>query len=352
MADGSSTTAPKIYVMPEQFLKLTRSAGLPVGRVSPPVPGSSPAPVAVIPSAGAPARMGASMAPERPAGTTPPTVAPPRATGGRRGFLVWGIVAGVVVLGGGVAAFFVLRSVPEPTSVPAQSLPPPPVTPAPTPEPQPPVNEPAPPPPPPPVAPPPPPANQDTDADGLTDAEEAVLATNPGAADTDGDGYADPVELANLYNPAGVAPQRILDAGLVAEYRDTTNAFALFHPTKWVVDGEDPSRAFNLAPPGTSTEHVGVEVLEKPRGSTIPQWVEASDRGNQAGPPRTARDLQEFRSRRDAVGYRSTSGPETLYVALSPTRVLVITHRIAEFPARYPRIFDMVVQSVAVEAAR
>lgn len=42
----------------------------------------------------------------------------------------------------------------------------------------------------------------DTDGDGLTDAEETVLGTNPAVADTDGDTFADGAELRGLYSPA------------------------------------------------------------------------------------------------------------------------------------------------------
>jgi gliding motility-associated-like protein len=41
----------------------------------------------------------------------------------------------------------------------------------------------------------------DTDADGLTDAQEGVLGTDPTNPDTDGDGYSDGQEVANGSNP-------------------------------------------------------------------------------------------------------------------------------------------------------
>ena len=41
----------------------------------------------------------------------------------------------------------------------------------------------------------------DSDGDGLSDAEEAELGTNPDAADTDGDGLSDSVEVALGTNP-------------------------------------------------------------------------------------------------------------------------------------------------------
>ncbi len=48
------------------------------------------------------------------------------------------------------------------------------------------------------------PNNPDTDGDGLTDGQEVnVYHTNPLNPDTDGDGYSDGVEVKNGYNPNG-----------------------------------------------------------------------------------------------------------------------------------------------------
>ena len=41
----------------------------------------------------------------------------------------------------------------------------------------------------------------DSDGDGLTDVQEAILNTDPLNPDTDGDGYDDGTEVANNYNP-------------------------------------------------------------------------------------------------------------------------------------------------------
>lgn len=45
--------------------------------------------------------------------------------------------------------------------------------------------------------------SQDSDNDGLSDAEEAVYGTNPNLADTDGDGYSDGDEVKSGHNPNG-----------------------------------------------------------------------------------------------------------------------------------------------------
>ncbi len=121
------------------------------------------------------------------------------------------IIIGVVVLlgAGGAGAYFMLKgkSAPEQSVVaPVNGENPPAEQPAPEPT-QPPAEQPAPEPtqPPPAVTPPQPeapvvPPDQataplDTDGDGLTDAEEAQLGTNPQMVDTDNDGLTDREEV-------------------------------------------------------------------------------------------------------------------------------------------------------------
>ncbi len=46
-------------------------------------------------------------------------------------------------------------------------------------------------------------STQDTDGDGLTDADEKKYGSDPKKSDTDGDGFSDSSEVKNGYNPAG-----------------------------------------------------------------------------------------------------------------------------------------------------
>ncbi len=56
------------------------------------------------------------------------------------------------------------------------------------------------------------PNNWDTDGDGLSDGDEALVwRSNPLNADTDGDGYSDGAEVKNGYSPIG--PGKIFDVG-------------------------------------------------------------------------------------------------------------------------------------------
>ena len=77
---------------------------------------------------------------------------------------------------------------------------------------------------------------KDSDADALTNLEEEVFSTDPEVYDTDLDGYYDGQEVANLYNPKGIAPQKIIDSGLVKEYINPTYQYRFYYPSSWRVD--------------------------------------------------------------------------------------------------------------------
>ena len=53
---------------------------------------------------------------------------------------------------------------------------------------------------------------KDSDQDGLTDAQELALGTDPNSIDTDGDGQADLEELQSRHSP--LVPQKELCDGL------------------------------------------------------------------------------------------------------------------------------------------
>lgn len=329
-------SAAKIYVMPEQFLAVTRGAGLPVQKAPPPPvqpQAASPKPQAPPPQVIArpekPAEaISAAAAPVAPAPTGPTGPGIPMEEGKRKMIVIWGGVAAVILIGGGLAAFFALRSVkpPAPPTPPAPrnvapvnvapvNIPPP----APEPEPEP--------------EPPPPPApDRDTDEDGLTDAEELLLGTDIGLADSDGDSYPDATELANLYNPAGVAPQRLLDAGLVYAYEHPTQGWAIYLPRAWSIAATDQEQTELKVTTQVSDESFVI-----------------MNRGAEVGAS-LCRELQGFQTKRGANGCRNPS--ETIvFIGFQLGNTLSIEHRIVTPPARYPHIFDMMVQSFAATSA-
>lgn len=249
--------------------------------------------------------------------------------------LVWGSIGGVIIVGGGLAAFFVLRSVPP---APAPTPPAPaPVNVAPAPAPTPPVNVAPPAPEPEPEPEPAPAADQDTDRDGLTDAEELLLGTDINLADSDSDGYSDSVELSNLYNPAGIAPQRLLDAGIVYEYEHPTQRWAIYLPRQWSIAATDQEQRELTVSTETPNEQIVIHVSQD---RTLGTCASAG--------------LEVIPSKRGAVGCRSTSAVpfegegEAGYVAEFPISELLVVrlgHLTITPPPRYPHAFDMILQS-------
>jgi hypothetical protein len=76
--------------------------------------------------------------------------------------------------------------------------------------------------------------SSDSDQDGLTDTEEALLATDPASQDSDGDGYNDLNELLNLYNPAGSG--KISANPNISKYDNSKNNYWLYYPKSWTIN--------------------------------------------------------------------------------------------------------------------
>ncbi|MDO8581484.1 MAG: hypothetical protein Q7S16_01285, partial [bacterium] len=197
--------------------------------------------------------------------------------GGKKTLIMWGIIALVVLGGGGLAAFLLIPGKPKPVSEP-QSI----ATPEPVPEPQPepvpaPVTEPV----LPPVAAEPSPqptptidvaSSMDTDSDGLTDVEEVLYTTDSAKADMDGDGYLDGQEVVNLYNPTGNAPIRIADSKLVTRYTNPVFGYTILYPTSWTVRALDDKNPREVLFTAATGEFIQVIVDDNSEGLTASQW--------------------------------------------------------------------------------
>jgi Bacterial TSP3 repeat len=77
----------------------------------------------------------------------------------------------------------------------------------------------------------------DSDADGLTDAEEKIIGTDPNKADTDGDGYLDLAELKSDYDPL-VPGQKNATTSKIITYKIDSKA-TLIYPASWDVTRSD-----------------------------------------------------------------------------------------------------------------
>lgn len=77
-----------------------------------------------------------------------------------------------------------------------------------------------------------PPGGLDSDSDGLSDLEEPLYGTDPFHPDADSDGFLDGNEVYHLYNPAAVAPVKLLDSGLVILFTGPAG-WSVYVPAKW-----------------------------------------------------------------------------------------------------------------------
>lgn len=194
---------------------------------------------------------------------------------------VWTLVAilAMVLIGGVVFALYRLSPQPAPPAPTPEVDTAPVVTPTPTlptPEEEPPISPPVetPPEPVPPTTPAPSqvlPRSSDTDADGLTDAEETLLGTSLAVNDTDADGYTDAAELMNGYNPAGAG---LLAASVLRTVESSRQRYQFRVPASWtsryITDAEDEVHvAVNL------DETMIISLLPLPPGQTLASWYQS-----------------------------------------------------------------------------
>ncbi|MCC7357695.1 fibronectin type III domain-containing protein [Candidatus Uhrbacteria bacterium] len=156
-------------------------------------------------------------------------------------------------------------------------------------------------PPPAPPAPKLPPAGLDTDSDGLTDLEEALLHSDPKNPDTDNDGFLDGNEAFHLYNPNGRAPARLLDAKLVKQV-DASIGYSFQLPNDWIftLTIKDGSKASVKT---AGKEHFEISVEDNPKQLAILDWY------LQKNPNVKAEHVLKYRTKR---GYEGIIGADLL----------------------------------------
>ncbi|MBI5370047.1 hypothetical protein HZA85_02580 [Candidatus Uhrbacteria bacterium] len=117
-------------------------------------------------------------------------------------------------------------------------------------------------------------AGTDSDSDGLTDVEEtAIYHTNPSLPDTDSDGFLDGNEVFHRYNPAGLAPGTLLEAGVVNEFT-VPGVFVIAYPLTWTTT-PPPDLAFT-SQTGESIHVTPVIATDEASGKTqVNEWITA-----------------------------------------------------------------------------
>lgn len=181
----------------------------------------------------------------------------------------------------------------------------------------------------------------DTDKDGLTDAEEALLGTNPAAVDSDGDGYSDLAELNNLYDPAG--PGKLEASPRWKKYSNPTYNYALLVPQSFTQKslGGDYSMSF-VAP---DNQFFQVEVQPNTSRASIMDWYR-----EQFGEPAEVARLMEGKDTSGAPIWLGIKSPDGLNIYLTDNKfsnLFTLSYNVGlERIVTYPNLFNIFIKSL------
>lgn len=182
---------------------------------------------------------------------------------------------------------------------------------------------------------------QDSDKDGLTDIEEELYKTDPGVVDTDADGYSDDLEIDNLYNPAGQAPVRLLDAGTVKEFSNPVFGYSVVYPVNWaggLTGNVDPNYRDVLF--STITGEI-IQVLVFDKDSTNQSFA---DWFGLHAPEERFSEIEDFVSYYKVPGFKRRDG--LVYYFVEGNRVYVIAYHTTNSSAvNFPTVMKMMARS-------
>ncbi len=184
--------------------------------------------------------------------------------------------------------------------------------------------------------------SKDSDGDKLTDVEEELFNTDSGTLDTDADGYSDDLEIDNLYNPAGKAPVRLVDAGTVKEFNNPVFGYQLLYPTVWAggINGNVDQNYRDVLFSTLTGENIEVKVFDKDASNqSFVEWFGTYAVGERF------EDLVQFTSYYKAQGFKRKDG--LVYYFEQGQRVYVIAyHTTNSSIVNYPTVMKLMARSL------
>jgi len=177
----------------------------------------------------------------------------------------------------------------------------------------------------------------DIDSDALTDAEEELFNTDSGTWDTDQDGYYDGQEIFNLYNPTGLAPMRLIDAGLVQEYVNPTWQYRVYYPIPWLM-GEVDTMANQVLFSSILGDYVEIIVFEKDSTTTFESWFGDEAEGQNFS------DLQKVTNKFQEDGWKRKDNLVAYFISSNKVYVMIYSPGSTGF-IPYRHVMQMMVQS-------
>ncbi len=179
----------------------------------------------------------------------------------------------------------------------------------------------------------------DDDADGLTTREEESFLTDPEVWDTDNDGYYDSLEVKNLYNPKGIAPQKIIDSGLVREYINPVYQYRFYYPSGWRVDtvGQDFGDILVSSDTG---DYIEIRVFPKETSLNFSSWFSSFLPGE------NFLSLNSMTNRFQVPFYKRADNQVGFFE--TPTAVYSIIYFYGQEKNLFPNVMEVLLQSFRV----
>lgn len=179
--------------------------------------------------------------------------------------------------------------------------------------------------------------SEDPDRDGLTEAEEVIYGTKSTLPDTDGDGYLDGHEVTNLYNPSGVAPQKLEQAGLAVSYVSSQLGFGILYPRTWRANPEDGDR--NIVFQATDGESISLTFVDNLTQASFEDWLKVQEPNVALVPWTENRQGRQGFKAGDAIIYLKGPGSHVAVLRYNPT---------ASEAARYRATLSMMANSFSI----
>lgn len=168
----------------------------------------------------------------------------------------------------------------------------------------------------------------DMDNDGVTDLAEDAFRTDPGMPDTDDDKYPDDLEIYHLYNPAGYAPRKIIDAGLIKDYFNPSFSYSVYYPADWAAASIDATSRDVLFS-ALNGENIELRVFDLGAGETFADWFSAYVPGERQSALSDFQSVfgQEGRMRSDELVYYFDDGVRVYVLLYHPVNPEFVGYR-------------------------
>lgn len=185
--------------------------------------------------------------------------------------------------------------------------------------------------------------SRDSDSDGLTDIEEALIGTDMMRPDSDIDGYKDSDEVINRYNPLADGLKGkggLLDADFIATSTSnfTTNNFSLVYPKKWKVSYiPENQQALITAETG---EIIRITARNNDQGMSAVNWYLSSR-------PQTSVSELKLLNDKAYSGFFTPDGLSA-YITDNAFKKLYVFEYLTnpQTELRYPALFTMIVKNL------